>query len=340
MPQKFQLSAKYLSRSNLLTLEIFLDLTKRDEVAIWEYTDNVGSATALMVDADNALGRRELEQLALQGGRQILIAFSGERSGFPGGVLVVPRPLRSAELLPVLQQAARRILNAFQDPATPDLPQRAQAGDRPAKPSAIAVSGEGSRRVVDTLRANQTKILKVTDKLSRTILFEMERRRYYTVSLSQMEVEDLIASPADNARFEQLSESELSREAQNLRPQDLEPPLWTAALAVSNGQLFEGMSPTGFYRLSRWPDLKKLGQDPLHLKLTALLRRGGTIDYFADFTKESAGDVIDFLNACRVLNYLEIQAQQSAPPAQAPEPQKQHTGKLSLFSRIRSRLGI
>ena len=340
MAQKLQLSASQLSRSNLLTLEIFLDLTKKDETATWEYTDNVKAAAALIIDADTDLGRRELAQLVLQGGRQVLIAFSGDRTGFPGGVLVLPRPLRSAELLSVLRQASEKILNAFQEKEETGSPQGALSSEGSAKPSSVADGSESSRRVIAILCANQSKILKVTDRLSRVVIFEMERRRYYTAGLSQMDVEDLIASPAGSSRFEEIGSSQLLSETQNLKPQDLEPPLWTAALAVSNGKLFEGLSSTGFYRLNRWPDLKKLGQDPLHLKLTALLRRGGAIDYFVDFTKGSAGDVIDFLNACRALNCLELQTQQAATPVKTPEPQKPNTGKLSLFSRIRSRLGI
>lgn len=335
MPQKLQLSASHLSRSNLLTLEIFLDLTKKDEVAIWEYTDDVRSAAAVIVDADTDLGRRELVQLASQGNRQVLIAFSGESTGFGESVLRVPRPLRSAELLPVLREAAKKILGGFQERDTPEPPRAAPSGGWSS-----GADAEGSRRVIDILCAHENKILKVTDRLSRVALFEMPRRRFYTISLSQMDVEDLIASPANNSRFEEVSAAQLLREAQNLRPQDLEPPLWTAALAVSNGQLFEGLSAESFYRLNRWPDLKKLGQDPLHLKLTALLRRGGYIDYFADFTKEPVGDIIDFLNACRALNYLETLTQQVAAPVKAHEPQKHNTVKLSLFSRIRSRLGI
>lgn len=340
MPQKLQLSASHLSRSNLLTLEIFLDLTKKDEVAIWEYTDNVQSAAAVMVDADTDLGRRELVQLALQGNRQVLIAFSSESTGFAESVLRVPRPLRSAELLPVLREAAKKILGGFQERDTPAPPRAAPSGGGLASASSGADAAEGSRRVIDILCAHENKILKVTDRLSRVALFEMPRRRFYTISLSQMDVEDLIASLANNSRFEEVSATQLLREAQNLKPQDLEPPLWTAALAVSNGQLFEGLSAESFYRLNRWPDLKKLGQDPLHLKLTALLRRGGYIDYFADFTQEPVSDIIDFLNACRALNYLETLTQQAAAPVKAPEPQKQNTVKLSLFGRIRSRLGI
>ncbi len=338
MPQRLQLFSSQLSRSNLLTLKVFLEMTKADEAVSWEHTDDLEAASALLIDADSELGNRQLNEWASKGKRQVLLAFSSRSGGFPANVLVVPRPLRSAELIPVLQRAGKQFLNFFQQnqygvsQSSPGL-----ADEKGAAAVSLPVK---TQRVLDILYTHQNKVLKVSDKAGRSVIFEMERRRYYTGNLIQMEVEDLIASPANNVRIQEFDSDEFAREAPSLKPQDLEPPLWTAALAVSNGQLFEGLSLADFYRLNRWPDLKKLGHDPLHLKLTALLRRGGTIEYFTEFTKEPREDVVDFINACCALNYLEIQVK-SIEPIKVPEqPQQQTTAKRSLLSRIRSRLGI
>lgn len=341
MSQKLQIYTSHLSRSNLLTLKVFLGLTRSHEVAVWEHTESLEAASAILVDADNEEGGRALEHWLSKNGPQVLIAFSNRAADFPPNVLVVPRPLSFAELLPVLQQAQNQVLD-------PSARRAVRASTQPVR---VGLSGEKpatdsfgrTRRVLEVLyNSNQGSFFKITDKGSRSIFFNVGQRRYYTANLIQMEVEDLLASPIVNASYiEEIGDAQFARETQHLKAQDLEPPLWLAALAVSNGKLFEGLSTDGTYRLSRWPDLKKLGQDPLHLKLTALLRRGGTIDSFTKFTNESQEDIIDFINACRALNYLENH-NKPVDISHIVVTEKYHLspGKRSLLSRIRSRLGI
>jgi len=112
MPQRLRLFTSYLSRSNELTLKVFLELTKADEVASWEHTNNPETAAALLVDADSEEGRLQLKGWVRENKRQVLIAFSGRADGFPENVLVLPRPLRSAELVPVLRRAGEQFLRA------------------------------------------------------------------------------------------------------------------------------------------------------------------------------------------------------------------------------------
>ncbi|MCB1824817.1 MAG: hypothetical protein KDJ54_09695 [Candidatus Competibacteraceae bacterium] len=323
-----------------MTLKVFLELTKADEVASWEHTNNQETAAALLVDADSEEGRLQLKDWARENKRQVLIAFSGRTEGFPENVLVLPRPLRSAELVPVLRQASKQFLSRFQEQKEQEFPQAPQSSSLDEKIDTKKIDATsasvGVRRVLEVLYGNQNKIIKIIDRVGRSVIFDIEHRRYYTTNLVKMEIEDLLASPIGNMQIEEVHHNQLAKVVQNLKAQDLDVPLWTAALAISAGHLFDGLSLTESYRLNRWPDLKKLGQDPLHLKLTALLRRGGNIGYFADHLKAPVEDVIDFINACRTLGYLEYQGKPTSVPGKKPS----NTGKRSLFSRIRSRLGI
>ncbi len=337
MPQRLQLFTSYLSRSNILILKVFLGLTKTDEVANWEYTDNPEAASAFLIDADSEAGSLQLKDLACKNKHQVLIAFSSRIEGFPEDVLVLPRPLRSAELIPILREAGKQFLDFSREQEQRS--SQIYQSDFFDKKTDIAGAPVKIRRVLEVLHSSQDKVLKVIDRPTRPVVFDIKHRRYYTANLSQVEVEDLLASPAGNVKIEELSPNRLVSEIQDLEAQDIDIPLWTAALAVSNGRLFDSLSPTEFYRLNRWPDLKKLGQDPLHLKLTALLRRGGTISYFADFFKAPVEDVVDFINACWVLNYLEHQRKLDVL-AEASEQKPSNASKRSLFSKIRSRLGI
>jgi hypothetical protein len=187
--------------------------------------------------------------------------------------------------------------------------------------SRTSVSSEGESktlRVFEVLSKDQDRSSKVTSRITRPVVFDFGRRRYYVSTSLQSEVEDLLASPVQSVQIEEINASQLTKEIQNLSAQE----------------------PDESFRLNRWPDLKKLGQNPLHLKLTALLRRGGTVDYIADFIKAPPDEIIAFINACYLLNYLVHEKKAAVAQNKPLEPQGMSAGKRGLLSRIRSRLGI
>ncbi|MDS4030552.1 MAG: hypothetical protein RKO66_10820 [Candidatus Contendobacter sp.] len=320
MRQKLKLASIHLSENNIMILNVFLDLTRSSEVAVWEYTDSPETASALLFDTDSEEGNRELRRWISRNSHQVLIAFSGKPEDVPPGLLVVPRPLRLAGLMQALQEAQKQILNHSR--------------------RADSASSTATQRVFEVLYKNKNLFLKITDQAYRLIIFNTEQRSYYTTSLIRVDVERLLISPVTSVQVQEISAARFVKETQSMKAQDLEPPLWLTALAISNGKLFDGLARNGFYRLSRWPNFKKLGQDTLHLKLTVLLRRGGTIDSFARATGETQENIIDFINACRALHYLEMQANPLGTTQQAVEQNRLNSEKRSLLSRIRTRLGI
>jgi len=62
MPQTLQLFSSQLSVSNLLTLKIFLGLTKTDRIAVWEYTDSAEAAAAVLIDTDTSEGNLQIKE--------------------------------------------------------------------------------------------------------------------------------------------------------------------------------------------------------------------------------------------------------------------------------------
>lgn len=344
MPQTFKLFSSQLTESNLLTLQIFLGLTKTDRLVVWEHTDDPQSAAAVLIDVDNDAGRLELREWMsgskkwMSGNKsQVLIAFGSQIAGLPNYILTLSRPIRSAELLSVLQQAADECLgkdNSQQKEqrAVGSVSQPAVESSR--KPS--TASSHETKRALGIVYSSQDKLLKLTDKIGRVAIFDIRQRRYYTSNLVRSAVEDMLASLARDIQIEELSTAQFQKETQSLKPQDSDPLLWTATLAISEGQLFGDLSLGEVYRLNRWPDLKKLGPDALHMKLAALLRNGGTIDNFARFTQVPTESIINFINVCFVLGYLDRPKKIIVPAAQ----KKTSDEKRGLFARIRSRLGI
>ncbi len=344
IPRKLYIFASHLSHSNVMALKVLLKSIKTDEIAVWEYTNNPNEAAAILIDADSKEGALQLEEWVRKKNYQVLIAFSNRAVAFPEGVLVLPRPLRSAELFPLLQQASRRflhILQSLQD--QPDIAfcpslQQDLADQKATKVASVLTR---PRRVLEILHGNRNKILKVADRSMRTVFFDTEKHYYYTVDLVRTEIENLLTSPIENVQAKEIDRRQLETETQSLKAQDLDPLLWAVALAIStDGQLFHSLSFSESYRLNRWPDLKKLGSNALHLKFAAMLRQECTISYMADVAKISIDEAVSFINACYSLNYLERQETSVVSLQARTQKTPANADKISLFSRIRRRLGI
>ena len=345
MPRKLYIFASHLSHSNILTLKVLLKSTKADKMAVWEYTNNSNEAAAILIDTDSKEGALQLKELGRKKNHQVLIAFSNRAPDFPEGILVLPRPLRSAELCPLLQQASRNFLNSqqiiLQDQQDTDLSPSLQ--QYPTNQKAIEITNVSTRprRVLEILYSNRNKILKITDRSMRAVFFDTEKHHYYTSDLVRIEIEALLASSIENVQLEEIDRKQFKIETQSLKMQDLDPLLWTAALGIStDGQLFHGLSFIESYRLNRWPDLRKLGSNALHLKFAALLRQECTISYMADDAKAELDEVVSFINACYSLSYLEHQEQPLVPLQTRAQKTPASADKISLLSRIHRRLGI
>jgi len=86
----------------------------------------------------------------------------------------------------------------------------------------------------------------------------------------------------------------------------LEELLWNATVNVSRGRLLAGKRCEDVVRLKRWPDFSRLAQDRRLLPLAAFMSvNAADLPTVAKHTGTALTQVIDFHNACAVLDYLE-----------------------------------
>ncbi|MEE4376901.1 MAG: hypothetical protein V2J55_05230 [Candidatus Competibacteraceae bacterium] len=341
MPHEFKLSSQQVSAKDLPVLKIILSLTKTNAVASWDYTDNAQVAAALMVDTDSDEGRSAFKKLINNDRKQALIAYGNPPEGLDAvnDIFVLPKPLRSKNIIPVLHQAAEWFINIQQESLIAKEPSKSTEEKTQNTLTKTGLRTQTIRRIINLLPNDQNKALHIVEKANnQLVVIDRWRNRYYVYSPINADISKLLLSDARNFFIEELERKQLNKEIEKLIPHELDITLWKAALSISDGQLFDGLLRTESFQLRRWPDLKRLGNDPLHMKLTAMLRRGGTIDYLADFLNAPIDEVIRFTNACYALGFLDHQHQ---PIAQATSAKKQlSNSKRGLLSRIRNRLGI
>ncbi|NJN45449.1 MAG: hypothetical protein HC808_01990 [Candidatus Competibacteraceae bacterium] len=341
MPYELKLSSQQVSVKDLPVLKIILSLTKTNALASWDYTDNAQAAAALLVDTDSDEGRSAFAKLINDERKQALIAFGNPPDGFgtANDIFVLPKPIRSKNVIPVLHQAAEWFINTQQESAIAKNSSRSNKNEIPSAITKTETKTQSIRRIIDRLPKDQNKALHIVEKASnRLLIIDRWRNRYYVYSSANADISKVLVSDTHNFIIEEIDRKQLNKEIEQLIPHELDLTLWKVALSISDGQLFEGLSQTEYFQLRRWPDLKRLGNDPLHMKLTALLRRGATIDYIADFLNAPTTEIVHFINACYALGYLD---HQHKPIDQTTPATKQlNNGKRSLLSRIRNRLGI
>lgn len=297
MSQALKISSLHMSDKDLPVLKIILSLTNKDPQISWNYTDDAHLAAALVIDIDSPEGAEVWADLAANNHQALLIACTGKEYSSDENNLVLAKPLRSRTILPVLRQASQRLVEdppsstATASPwmqrtlshftglsgrkAVNSTPQEVSI-ERGADARAMSVKDSTNPlRVLDLFPSDPDKALSVTTKTSQiNVVFDRARNRYYVQNRAHQDISNLLLEPASTVTSEIIDRKDLSRKIARYVPLDLDVVLWPTALRISQGQLFTGLSEHDFFRLRRWPDLKRLGFNPLHLKLTALLRKG------------------------------------------------------------------
>lgn len=125
--------------------------------------------------------------------------------------------------------------------------------------------------------------------------------------------------------------------------QPIEPLLWAVGTASFAGAAAPWLEPAGRYKLRRWPNLTSMTHTSDQLRLTSMLSHAHLtaveLSAVAESTLEESQTLINTYSLMGLLRFVHDSAASSAPPAmRAPVPE--HNSAPSLFSRLRSRLGL
>lgn len=352
MLRQFTITSRHLSANGELVLKAMVSLIKINTGGNWVYTDDATASIAI-IDTDKEEGRRTWMEWSGRGLGQALIAYTTKAERFPPGALVLAKPLRSSDLIPLMAQVAERLNSpttaAAAAPVSNVVPIRQpESVEEPAatpvrtpvvapvrSPATASAATEGVLERL--LRNNHQQPVRMASARC-TVVVERSRRLYYS-----RRPEDLLAlmqAAPDQVQLEVLDPEELTTHIQGLGSHELDGPLWQAVLNSSEGRLLDGLSERDTFRLLRWPDFKKLDHKPMHVKLSVFLsKRGGDIPTLTKLSGLDGDKIIDFVNACHALHYLDVHhGAVTAMPI--PPVQPTHVGKLGLFAKIRARLGI
>ncbi len=344
-------------------LSMMVSLLKTEKT--WTFSDTPQGAVVI-VDLDSDQGPQEWERLATLD--CIRVAFTTQPDSVPVGAMALKKPLRSTELLPLLNRLGNDLLTqmtAMSAAPTPTVSAEPLAQPRVVAPSTTSANNndtpsrrpeppvakqpikasaiqhgfipESSHPLLKLLHtATNTSGLHTITAERRVLLLDPHKRRYHVLQ-GGTDLQPLFYS--SNVLVNKQTGNELP-----LPHHDLEVAIWQALLSLTPARLLpelEGVS----YRLRRWPDFKRLGHDGSLVRPTMVLTRQAiSFEQLVQSSGVPAARLPGFLNACFALGYLEASRHEAATPAsptlKAQSSATANSGKLGLLGRIRSRLGL
>ena len=126
----------------------------------------------------------------------------------------------------------------------------------------------------------------------------------------------------------------------NLAPRRLEAFLWELGLSAGNGSLLPTIDPDGYFRIRRWPPLTGTRDRSKFFKVSAAIsKHPARSAAIARFTRTPLEEVHDYLNACWMVDCLEVLQEEPQEAVATKRPEAPQATR-SLLSRIRTRLGL
>lgn len=172
------------------------------------------------------------------------------------------RPAAELDAPARLREAAKQFARSRQSTAPASAPSASESSQQTPQTQS---ESPYTPRVLHLLPNDSEIALQVVEKdTQRLVIFDRAYNRYYLRNPEYTDIRGLLARPADEVVVTTIPRKSLAKEIARLLPHELDLLLWKATLAVSQGQLFEGLPRTGFFQLRRWPDLKRLGASLAH----------------------------------------------------------------------------
>jgi hypothetical protein len=299
----------------------------------WAFSEEVTSDVAIC-DPDSSLSAVARSRAA-HTGRPRCVWLVGE---FAGGRLDGPTlrdPIGSAGLIAVLESLSIELASAE---ATPPA-----VGARAVPVIADVFNlGLALRRL---MASGSRQVHRVDTEGAALYVFPASRTLRPTVPLGDHAIARLLSAPID-APMAAVSEDEALRLTTNAGTSlPVDRLLWRGGIDGPHDRLLPGLPSDAAFRLRRWPDFGRVGHDPAHLRMAAVLTRTPHgLEDLAQAVSAPIAKVLPFINACGLCDLVDLHAAGTTSPFKGLTPEamggSEKAGYGSILRTIRSALGL
>lgn len=300
------------------------------------------SADILVIDLDSIYG--QMTWLKARNGKRHIVALSSGTRAESG--LNLARPVSAEAIAAVLREvpvssrgpvtapppepATAAAVAAAPAPAPTPAPQHAAPTPTPpqAEPETAADPAPRVHRLGDHLEPGAlTGPVRVTRPGAEPLVLDPTTRVYFgPASLKALlpychgDMPPSALESLDPAQFAQVVKAGGAQPMARLR--------WLFALVSGEGKMLPGYGLDERYSLSKWPQIER--EFPKHFRIaTAMMKGPAALDEIAALSSSPLNEVIDFVNACLVSGFAQVDR---PPPAEA-EP----AARAGLFDRLRGK---
>ncbi len=326
---KIRLGTIGVNENNAKFIDFILKLAGAQLQYHWQLAVEEPSAQVMLVDMEDAGGQAYWKARQANGdGEQILIAFSWQSPRHCAWFLEKPFS-RIQPLLDILNRVPEVMNNksdfGSEPPSTPG-----NGGDDYFVPE-----GYFCCLLREMASGCQNYRLEI-EGLAPIYVQGTTGRCFSSYSRNAEEIQQVSAQGREQIQYSVISEEILNLATQGLHDYPLALLLWLNVLHFSRGRSQLGITPFTPLRLTGWPNFTSLPYSPEHMMLSAhLTRHVTTAEQAAGQLKLPLARVMDFINACAVLELLELNP---APKPAKPAPTKPARSE-SRIGRGQSLLG-
>jgi len=335
----FVISCCCVPETDAILLEFLLTLLEKQTSAEWQLGSDMSGDIAIY-DIDEKAGLELYQQRLAASDGPVPVVFSTESPKLDAEFRLV-KPMRSADFL----ATAKSIIEKY-----PDIGRETGAKEASSSETVEAANTSIATTVTKLKRPTVKRLYNLLTEdieayknpvsiLFREVSFyiDFSSKRFYCEH-KLMLLSMLCKSDISKLNISEISSYELGKIETQMTARPLTELIWCCALLGSSGELIDSIDENTPLHLKRWPNLKSLVHLPRHITLTAFLsKHTATIDEIVKQTRVLPDNVIDFVNACKVMGYLDDHVSLDDVETKPVQTDKVKKG---LFGKIRNKFGV
>ena len=311
MSKSFVVSS-YIDKPDIILLEYLLSVLEKNSSNQWKLaSDMLGDI--VVIDIDEQDGQELYTQADEKDSGAVVIALSSD-SPKAKAKYNLKKPLNSVAFMALAKEIidhhpeiGQPILNPGQlEPTSSTLAKEPNRANNTQNNSVIKrPSHRRLYNLISEIKNTYQNPIEISyQEFSVTIDFQ-SNSFFYSKKLILLSI--LCKSNIEKLTLRDLSQKELNRLEIKIKSRPLTELIWCAVLLGSSGELNESINENAKLHLKKWPDLDSLIHLPRHITLSAFMTKN--VATLADISKQtlvSVDNVVDFINACHVLELVEI----------------------------------
>ena len=354
MSKLYVIAPFFVDEKDAVLMEFLLTLIEKQTGENWKF-DQISTADIAIIDVDGVEGKAMYNKMIQQTDGPVPVMLTENVSAEAEFKLFTP--IRSADFIAVVKAVLAKHddlgvkegieesqVSETQEFDTERAVKASHLIDELSSPVNITFKRPEIKRLYNYLLENNnvaTPAVKITYR-EFELFVDYATQQFYC-DHKVMLLSTLCKADINNVVIQSLPVKGLQKVKNNIIGRPLCELIWNSVLLGGSGELIEKFNAESLFHLKRWPNPKLMKEFPKFIRqkymaLTAFMVKGSsTIADISRQTNVQLDTVVDFVNACFSVGYLDMQPEKAQIVKKSVPARKERN---SLFGKIRSKFGL